>query len=331
MGSEFLRILFRVLSLCEYSFNLNYFPLKYSLLFIGLLLTCGLCKNDADSSVEEETEVIAVEQFIIHEDFPSDIIEPRNVEVWLPKQYESLERLPVLYMFDGQNIFHTFKGWGGEPNLGWRVDDVLDSLVSAGKIPPVMVVGIFNAEDKRGAEYMPAKPKDEIEKRVAETDNEWYKSFAEQPPESNEQLRFVVEELKPFIDSTYKTKADRSHTFVGGSSMGGLISAYAICEYPEVFGAAACFSTHWPVLDGVFLEYIKENLPDPSTHKIYFDHGTEALDAEYEPYQKIADEAMIARGYEKGKNWITLKFEGAKHHEDDWHDRFGIPMEFLMN
>ena len=113
--------------------------------------------------------------------------------------------------------------------------------------------------------------------------------------------------------------------------MGGLISAYAICEYPEVFGGAACFSTHWPPLEGVFLEYLKENLPDPSTHKIYFDYGTEGLDAEYEAFQKIADAAMEKRGFIKDKNWKTIKFEGHTHHEKDWHRRFHIPMEFLLN
>jgi predicted alpha/beta superfamily hydrolase len=194
-----------------------------------------------------------------------------------------------------------------------------------------MVVGIFNGQEKRGSEYMPEKPKELVKKRIEETTHDWYKHYKEIPPESDNHLRFIVEELKPFIDANFKTKSDRAHTYVGGSSMGSLISAYAICEYPKIFGGAACFSTHWPPLEGVFLEYIKENLPDPATHKIWFDHGTEELDAEYEPYQNIADEAMKARGYEYGKNWITKKFEGAKHHEDDWNARFHLPMEFLMS
>ena len=140
-----------------------------------------------------------------------------------------------------------------------------------------------------------------------------------------------MEELKPFIDTNFKTKKDRANTFVAGSSMGGLISAYAICEYPEVFGGAACFSTHWPILDGVFTEYIKENLPDPTTHKIWFDYGTEGLDRQYEPFQKIADEAMKKRGFEHGKNWMTQKFEGKEHHENAWRERFHIPMVFLLS
>jgi predicted alpha/beta superfamily hydrolase len=210
------------------------------------------------------------------------------------------------------------------------VDDVLDSLNEAGAVPEIIVVGIFNSP-KRMSEYMPAKPAELVQQRIAETDHEWYRHYKTDPPQSDEQLKFIVEELKPYIDTHLKTKKDPANTYIAGASMGGLISAYAICEYPEVFGGAACFSTHWPPLEGSFLEYIKYNLPDPATHKIYFDYGTEGLDGEYEPYQEIVDEAMEARGYEKNLNWMTLKFGGAKHHQDDWHARFHIPMEFLLS
>lgn len=262
--------------------------------------------------------------------FPSRHIGPRTVEVLTPVNVHYDEAFPVIYMFDGQNIFHSFTGWGGKPNQGWRVDDVLDSRNAAGTLPQAIVVGIFNNPDHRRVEYMPAKPYDLIRERSAETTNEWDQTFQSEPPRSDAQLKFIVEEVKPYIDAHFKTKKDRAHTFVAGSSMGGLMSAYAICEYPEVFGGAACLSTHWPPLDGVFLEYLKSNLPDPATHKIYFDHGTVELDAQYEPFQRIADDAMEAAGYEKDKNWMTLKFEGAKHHEDDWHARFGIPIAFLL-
>ena len=261
--------------------------------------------------------------------FSSKYISTRSVEILVPVQVDHDSSFPVIYMFDGQNIFHSFKGWGGEENKGWQVDEVLDSLFVAGSIPQAIVVGIFNGSD-RMAEYMPAKPHDLVKTRIEETDHEWYQSFKTDPPASDEQLKFIVEELKPYIDVNFKTKEDQANTFIAGASMGGLLSAYAICEYPEIFGGAACFSTHWPPLDGVFLEYIKTNLPDPATHKIYFDFGTETLDAEYEPFQMIADAAMEARGFEENKNWMTKKFEGAKHHEDDWHARFHIPMEFLL-
>ncbi|MEO1259326.1 MAG: alpha/beta hydrolase-fold protein [Bacteroidota bacterium] len=293
-----------------------------------LLLACTQKKEMPETATPPATTTPA--SFLLYKNFPSKITTPRNVEIWLPEEYDQTTALPVLYMFDGQNIFHGISGWSGEFNRGWEVDETLDSLIKAKVIPPIIVVGIFNIREKRGTEYMPAKPKDLLSRRIEETDNEWYRSFKETPPESDEQLKFIVEELKPFIDANYKTKKDRENTFIGGSSMGGLISAYAICEYPEVFGRAACFSTHWVPFDGYFLEYIKEKLPDPATHKIYFDYGTEGLDGEYEPFQLIADKAMQDRGFEKNKNWMTLKFDGAKHHEDDWRKRFHIPLEFLL-
>lgn len=297
---------------------------------VFLLVSFSCSTAPSEEAIQNMPSPIATEQYILYENFPTEISTPRNVEVWLPKLYEITDSLAVLYMFDGQNIFHGTRGWGGEYNEGWQVDEKLDSLMEAGIIPPVMVVGIFNAQEKRGIEYMPAKPKDLISSRAKVTEHPWYMHYKDNPPESDEHLRFIVEELKPYIDAHYKTKSDVANTFIGGSSMGGLMSAYAICEYPEVFGGAACFSTHWSPLDGVFVEYIKENLPDPANHKIYFDYGTEGLDGEYEPFQQIVNEAMSKKGFVQGENWMTQKFEGEDHHEKFWRGRFPIPMEFLL-
>jgi predicted alpha/beta superfamily hydrolase len=115
-----------------------------------------------------------------------------------------------------------------------------------------------------------------------------------------------------------------------GSSAGAMISLYAISEHPDVFGGAACLSTHWPLGDGVLVEYFKDKLPDPATHRIYFDFGTETLDKNYEPYQLKMDAAMEHRGYRDGTNWITCKFKGAEHSEKAWRRRVHIPLEFLL-
>lgn len=311
--------------------------LKYLIIFIIplLLISCGqveASKNN-NSSQENSSDKISKESRYSTtkiEAFESKYVDTRPIEILFPTVQKEGARYPVLYMFDGQNIFHEFKGWGGKINRGWQVDEILDSLNSIGSVPEIIVVGIFNNGKKRGSEYMPEKPKDLVKKRIQTTNHDWYKHYREIPPESDNQLKFIVEELKPYVDAHFNTKSDLANTFVGGSSMGGLISAYAICEYPEVFGGAACFSTHWPPLDGVFLEYIKNNLPDPSNHKIYFDYGTVGLDAEYEPFQQIADAAMEKRGFEKNKNWITFKDEGADHNEKDWNARFHLPMQFLL-
>ena len=121
-----------------------------------------------------------------------------------------------------------------------------------------------------------------------------------------------------------------------GSSMGGLISMYAECEYPEVFGGAICMSTHWigtftdnPFIPEVFHNYLKTNLPNPKNNKFYFDYGTETLDAFYEPHQQKTDTILKSKKF-KRKNWETLKFPGADHSENSWSKRLDIPLTFML-
>jgi len=310
--------------------------MKNTFLILAAMVLLGSCTKveDPTANIEDPTgemeEAILSDTYLRYENFPSKYVLPRNVEVWLPPKYDQMDSLPVLYMFDGQDIFHGHRSWLGNYDHGWQVDETLDSLANAGVVPEVMVVGIFHTGERRVSEYMPAKPEALVQQRMQEADPRFKKLFENKEISSNEQLRFIVEELKPFIDGNFKTRKDPANTFISGSSMGGLISAYAICEYPEVFGGAACISTHWPALDGVFVEYIKTNLPDPKTHKIYFDFGTEGLDGEYEPYQVVVDSLMEARGFEKEINWMTRKFEGHDHNSLGWRPRFHIPMTFLL-
>ncbi len=274
---------------------------------------------------------IFAERYVVYNNFPSKYVIPRDIEIWLPKQYDTIPSLPVLYMFDGKNIFHGRKGWIGEKyDHGWQVDKTLDSLFLAGTVPPLMVVGIFNSGMKRFTEYMPAKPKKLIQSKVKNSNDRIRKSYKNYGITSDLFLKFLVEELKPFVDNNYKTQSRMQSTFLAGSSMGGLISAYAICEYPEIFAGAACLSTHWPALNGVFIEYLKKNIPDSGINKFYFDFGTIGLDSLYEPYQLTVDSIMIANGYKKNINWITKKFIDEDHNKDFWRERFHYPIEFLL-
>ena len=109
-----------------------------------------------------------------------------------------------------------------------------------------------------------------------------------------------------------------------------LISAYALCEYPEVFGGAGCVSTHWPTGDGAVIGYLAQHLPKPGAHKFWFDYGTATLDALYEPFQQRADAVMKVAGYTEGRDWITRKFEGAEHSEKSWRARVDQPLAFLL-
>lgn len=97
-----------------------------------------------------------------------------------------------------------------------------------------------------------------------------------------------------------------------------------------MFGGTACLSTHWPAVGDAMIAYLAAFLPPPGMHKIYFDYGTETIDAAYEPHQRRVDAVMRKAGYAEGKNWLTLKFEGAEHSESAWRERVHIPLSFLI-
>lgn len=272
------------------------------------------------------------------ENFPSKYITTRNIDIWLPEGYSAAKKYAVLYMNDGQMLFDSTTTWNKQ---SWDVDNVLSKLLQEKKIRNVIVVGIWNGGATRHADYFPQKPfesltpeQKEFVTRQLQASGITKTAFQ---PRSDNYLKFLVTELKPFIDKTYPVYTDRSNTFIAGSSMGGLISMYAICEYPDVFGGAACMSTHWPgifTLEGnpvpdAFTGYMSRHLPDPEDHKIYFDYGDQTLDALYPPLQKKVDEVMKARGY-SAQNWETRFFPGMDHSEKSWNKRLAVPIEFLL-
>jgi predicted alpha/beta superfamily hydrolase len=210
------------------------------------------------------------------------------------------------------------------------------------KIRECIVVGVWNGGKSRHAEYFPQKPFESLSKENQKLVYDAYRSggqsiFSGLAISSDNYLKFLVEELKPFIDKTYSTKTDVSNTFVAGSSMGGLISLYALCEYPTVFGGAACLSTHWPGLlsmennpvPAVFFSYLKKHLPSPKQHKIYFDHGTETLDSMYASLQVQVDAIMKQKKYSNSL-WISRSWPGQDHSEKSWKSRLDVPVGFLL-
>lgn len=264
------------------------------------------------------------------DDFPSKQIPSRPLEVWLPPGYDPAHRpgYPVLYMHDGQNVFNPKTSYTGVP---WAVDDALTELAAAGSTEPVIVVAVWNTP-ARVSEYMPEKPfaSPAGQKRLAELRAQWPDESLRAPLRGDAYLRFLVEELKPFIDHEYNTRPEQPHTHLMGSSMGGLISLYGVCEYPEIFGGAACLSTHWPAPGELMLAYLRANLPPPGRHRLYFDHGTADVDALYGPYQEEVDEIMRAAGYRAGVDWESRVFSGAGHSEEAWQARVAIPLAFLL-
>jgi predicted alpha/beta superfamily hydrolase len=148
---------------------------------------------------------------------------------------------------------------------------------------------------------------------------------------SDAYLNFLVHEVKPFIDATYGTLPAREHTFVMGSSMGGLISLYALEQYPDVFGGAGCVSTHWPAGRNALVHALGTRLPRAGAHRLYFDYGTATLDSGYEPYQQRMDGYVQDAGYRRGVDWVTVKFAGADHSETAWRARVHLPLQFFFD
>lgn len=259
------------------------------------------------------------------ENFPSRHIVARHVDVWLPPGYEDdlVRQYPVLYMHDGQNCFNSEDSAFG---VAWEVQHALERLMIAGDAEPAIIAGIWNVSPRRYVEYRPARPF----LYLSEHARQKVTAGLGGAPESDAYLAFITGELKPFIDSRYRTRSDRDHTHIMGASMGGLISLYALCEYPDVFGAAACVSSHWPAVEGVILPYLRDWLPDSATHRLYFDYGTDTLDALYKPLQLQVDKVMRSSNYKSGLNWQTREFLGAGHFEADWQNRVHIPLQFLL-
>jgi len=257
-------------------------------------------------------------------------VDPRPVDVWLPADYSPARRYQVIYMHDGQMLYDASKSWNQQ---AWDVHLTVNRLVKEGRIPDTLIVGIWNNGRFRHSEYYPEKflPFLPEATRAAFTEK-----ALQGRPRSDAYLRYLVEELKPAIDARYATRPEREHTVVMGSSMGGLISVYAMNEYPQVFGGAAGLSTHWvgsgeanAALPLAAYTYLQRHLADPATHRLYQDHGTTELDALYAPYQVFIDQIVKDRGYTAARS-VSRVFEGTGHNERAWAARLEIPLLFLL-
>ncbi|MCU0625480.1 MAG: alpha/beta hydrolase-fold protein [Gemmatimonadaceae bacterium] len=261
---------------------------------------------------------------------PSRHVAARHVDVWLPPGYDRSRRYPVLYMHDGQMLFDSTVTWNRQ---AWDFAGIASRLIAEGAIEPVIVVGIWNSGPTRHSEYFP-------EKALAFIPEPSRRSLVQSglsgQPRADAYLRFLVGELKPRIDATYATRPDAASTFVMGSSMGALISLYAISEYPQVFGGAAALSTHWvgagfanATIPLGILAYLRDHLAHGEEHRLYMDRGTTELDALYAPAQPLAEQVAFDRGY-RGRNFMARTYEGAGHNERAWRARLDVPLRFLL-
>ena len=255
---------------------------------------------------------------------------PRDVWVWLPPQYHQRgdRHFPVLYMHDGQNLFFPEASYD---NAAWGIAEAISKQSAFGFIQPAIVVAIGNTLNRTG-DYLPLRPFEYADNgRTLDTVKaELALDYQQAALTADTYLSLIVEKIKPKIDQDFHTLPDKEATLVMGASMGGLISLYALVEYPHIFGKAGCLSTHWPLMRDAMVPYLQAHLPEAGEHQLYFDHGTRGYDATYSPYQQSVDEIMRVKGYIFGKDWLTHIAPGADHHERDFKKRLHLPLRFLL-
>ena len=279
-------------------------------LFILLFLLCG-------SAVAQRAHTLTGD-VRLHKDFHSAILNNnRDIIVYLPPGYEAHKerRYTVFYMHDGQNIFDGATSF--IPGQEWRVDEVAQSLIEAGKIEPLIVVGIYNAGAERVNEYTAAA-------------DQKYKAGGK----ADLYGRFLIEEVKPFIDKTYRTKPDAKHTGLGGSSLGGLISLYLGLKYPTVFTRIAVISPAVWWADSQIVHYT-EAQPRKPPLRIWLDIGTrEGRDAKEAQATvdgaRLLKQTLVRKGWREGKDLKYFEAAGAEHNEKAWAARIDEILEFLF-
>jgi len=302
-------------------FMKHFFPLF--IVFCFLFVSC--CNN---SLTKSDTSVSCGNIYRFNS-FYEGFGDSLTFEVWTPDGYKAGEKYPVLYMHDGQMLFDAETTWNKK---AWEMDDTAGRLIASDSVRPFIIVGIFNLPT-RLCDYLPS----DIDSMMAEGgEKEAMKElFSSSKKRGGEYVDAIVYSIKPFVDSLFYTDASASATAIAGSSMGGLISLYAFCKYPDVFGSAICMSTHFstsatrPELANAEMQYALEHMPDAASHKIYFDNGTMPCDDAYTPFFFKMVKLFEDNGYGK-ESLLYREFPGQWHSESDWASRVHIPLYFIF-
>ena len=250
--------------------------------------------------------------FRMHSDFRSRFLpNPRNILVYLPPGYDSdsTRRFPVLYLNDGQNLFDGATSFvQGEE---WGVDETAHELITTGLIQPLIIVGVYNTGEHRIDEYTPT-----LDPRVRKGGK------------ADLYGRLLVDEVKPFIDSCYRTQTGPNKTGLGGSSLGGLVSMHLGLKYPTVFGKLVAMSPSAWWDRGAILHEVRSLRVKPST-RIWLDIGTNEGAYTIRNIRALRD-ALIAGGWRLGDDLSYFEARGAHHNEKAWGKRMGPALQFLF-
>ena len=256
------------------------------------------------------------------------VFDDHKVIVWVPRDVSATT--PVLVMNDGHNVFDpttsTFGAtWGVLEALQQR--PIGGSRISPDKKPLIIGVTYKNNEGKiRGIEYSPTDIFDAHPELLKNFPSDWQATGAN----GNEYHELIAHKILPTIAAEFGVELARERTAIGGSSMGALTSMYALAKYPEVYGTALGYSTHWPIGGNVMIEAYAKILPAPGTHRIWSDGGTLGLDAAYAPFQQRFREVMAAKGYHLGQDFIEATYPQTGHDELWWAGRVEHPINWWL-
>ncbi|MBC3883169.1 alpha/beta hydrolase [Undibacterium sp. LX40W] len=265
---------------------------------IFLLSLCAMtsaCEAKRDNSTLQSTAQANVSILADKLAMPG-LNRSRQIRIYLPPDYAKSDKTyPVLYMHDAQNLFDVRTSYAGE----WGVDETMNALAASGKLE-LIVVGIDNGESKRMNELNP-------------WDNPEFS-----PAEGKQYVEFIVKVLKPYIDQHYRSKPDRANTGIMGSSMGGLISHYAINQFPEVFSKAGIYSpSYW--ISKQSLDFIARQ-PAARDARLYIASGEKEGGSQVADAKKSYEE-LIKVGH-PGENLSLKIVAGAEHNEKFWREDF---------
>lgn len=309
--------------------------LPVAALLIGLALPLDAAAGPADAPPLPTVAAGRIERLTLPAEGP---VAARPIDVWLPPGYPDEAPYAVAVMFDGQMLFDAGTTWNHQE---WRVDETASALQAAGRTRPFIVVGVWNAGPARHAEYFPQRPFDALPGPVREALRHGAKR-GEAPlfsadVYSDAFVAWLADRVLPDVASRYAVSSSADDRVLIGASMGGLIATYALCERPSQFGGFGAMSTHWPgvfpnasnPVPPTFFDYLRERLPAPGRHRLYFDHGDATLDALYPPLQAEVDRIAVAKGW-AFPAYRSLAFPGAEHSENAWAARLDGVFTFLL-
>ena len=273
-------------------------------------ITVANWSTAAAATPRAERKSTATGDIRLHDAVHSKLLDNnRRVWVWLPPSYKNDPemRYPVLYMHDGQNVFDVATSFAGE----WRADETATKLIAEKRINPLIIVAVEN-NARRMEEYTASLGK---------------------PARGDLYARFLLEELKPFIDKTYRTLPAREHTAVAGSSLGGLISLYIAAKYPDHVGLAAVISPALWWDDKRLLTDLSADTNWIRGTRFWLDMGTkEGTDPDFHlrNSRDLAKRFRADPTLREGIDYAYHEIENAPHNESAWSARFDQVLEFLF-